>query len=329
MPQEPLSIGSLFSGGVIVTYRCTSRCRHCLYASSPRRENRYISRETAAAAFRIIRRMGCDSVHIGGGEPFLDTEGLFGLLEAARDSGVGIEYIETNSSWFHDEASAAAMLKSLSALGARTLLVSISPFHNEYVPFNRVRGVIAACRRAGVSVFPWVDGFIEDLSRMDGDSIHALEEYLERFGPDYVQNLPSRYWISWGGRAVSTFQGLFPAVPLDELGAARRGCSELSDTSHFHIDLDGNYVPGLCSGLAIDMKDLASPLDAARYPLITILHNDGPAALAEHARKTQGFNPKGEYMNKCHLCLDVRRFLVTEGGLRTPELAPGEFYGNL
>ena len=327
--SDTLSIAELFSGGIIATYRCSSRCRHCLYASSPLRENRYIDARTANAAFATIRRLGCSSVHVGGGEPFLDVEGLKSLLRAAAAAGVSIEYVETNSSWFKGEASAVALLSELKQLGVRSLLVSISPFHNEYVPFDRVRGVFSACRRAGVAVVPWVEGFVPDLSALDGKTIHALEEYLGRFGPHYVRSLPSRYWISWGGRAVDTFRGLLPAVTLRSLVERTGGCAELADTSHFHIDLDGNYVPGLCSGLAIAAADLGRPLNAEAYPLISILHARGAAGLLEYARGMFGFTPQAEYMNKCHLCLDIRRYLVAQGNPASPELAPAEFYANL
>ncbi|MBW2707116.1 MAG: hypothetical protein JRD84_12515, partial [Deltaproteobacteria bacterium] len=34
-----------------------------------------------------------------------------------------------------------------------------------------------------------------------------------------------------------------------------------------HIDLFGNYIPGLCSGLAIAIGDLGRPLSNETYPL--------------------------------------------------------------
>ncbi|MGM0453884.1 MAG: hypothetical protein ACQERN_12030 [Thermodesulfobacteriota bacterium] len=56
--------------------------------------------ETAEANLRIVRQMGCASVHISGGEPMLNTRALVSILEAARKTGVGIGYVETNSSWY-------------------------------------------------------------------------------------------------------------------------------------------------------------------------------------------------------------------------------------
>ena len=110
--------------------------------------------------------------------------------------------------------------------------------------------------------------------------------------------------------------------------AAGGGCTELGSTDHFHIDLHGRYIPGLCSGLAIAQEDLGSPLDAARYPLITLLFQEGAKGLLAWATAERGFVPRGSgYLHKCDLCDHIRRFLVTEMGDRSPELHPLGFYG--
>lgn len=74
-------------------------------------------------------------MHIGGGEPLLRPEELGAVLQIAAQASVAVEYVETNSSWFKDPDSAIAMLAQLGKQGLQTLLVSISPFHNEYIPY--------------------------------------------------------------------------------------------------------------------------------------------------------------------------------------------------
>ncbi|MFC1811281.1 radical SAM protein, partial [Thermodesulfobacteriota bacterium] len=165
-------IKRLVSGGIITNYFCTSRCRHCLYNCSPHRGKGYIDSETGAETFRLVRRLGCTSVHIGGGEPLLRPDKLGKILQIAADSGVAVEYVETNASWFKDIESATATLSNLRRKGLRTLLVSISPFHNEFISFSRTKGVMAAAGRAGMGVFPWIDDFVTDLSRLDPDKTH-------------------------------------------------------------------------------------------------------------------------------------------------------------
>jgi organic radical activating enzyme len=328
MSPQPLSISRLTSGGLITNYFCSSACRHCLYRCSPRWPKEFISAETARANLETVRELGCHAVHIGGGEPLLRPEGVAAVLELAGQTGISIEYIETNSSWYRDHDSACTLLEELAGRGLSTLLVSISPFHNERIPFYKVKGVMAACRETGISVFPWVADFIPDLSTFDEQRPHSLEEYQELFGQDYIQQLPHRYWISPGGRALETFGGFSerksPARLTDE---GSRGCSELAGVSHFHMDLYGNYIPGLCAGLSIRREHLGAPLDAEEYPIISRLYTEGVGALLAYAAERYAFQAsKPTYASKCELCYEIRQFLVVDKGVDSKELQPRGHY---
>ncbi len=328
-PTRALQIRHLSSGGLITNYYCTSRCAHCLYCCSPHWDKRYIDEPTSRRNLEKIRALGCRAIHVGGGEPFLNPQGLLRVLEVAREVGVGIDYVETNSSWYRDLDSAVALLKELKARGLETLLVSISPFHNEHIPFQKVKGVIEACRVARMAAFPWVSDFYRELDAFDPATTHRLQEYGERFGADYLRRIPARYWIHFGGRAVQTFAPIFETYDCDAiLSRDRRGCRELQDVSHFHLDLFGNYIPGLCSGLAMQRDDLGAPISPEKYPLLARLHEAGINGLYEVARE-QGFQASGGYLSKCHLCLEIRRYLVMELNLEFSELAPRGFYENL
>ncbi len=323
-------IRRLISGGVITNYSCTSACRHCLYRCGSHRDKAYLEPGPAGEIFRTIRGLGCRAVHIGGGEPFLRPEGLGNVLDAARKAGVTVEYVETNASWFTEPDRAAAILEDLSGRGLSTLLVSISPFHNEFIPLARVRGVIDACRSAGIRVLPWISDFLDDLSRLDPGRPHDLTEYEEIFGKAYLLQVLRRYWIHMGGRAPDTFRPHVPVRPPAEIlkGKPATCARGLSDTSHFHIDLHGNYIPGLCAGLAVDAEDLGKPLDPRKYPLITMLYGSGIKGLHGFAEGEFGFKPeKPAYINACDLCIEIRGYLVEEGYDGSEELRPLGFYG--
>lgn len=321
--------GRLGSGGLITNYHCSSACRHCLYASSPRRSREYITPETAKRLGEIARREGAAALHIGGGEPLLQPQKLFAAVRALRSAGVSIDYVETNSSWYRDKDSAVEILEGLRAAGADTLLVSISPFHNETVPLARIRGVLSACRRAGVGAFPWVEGFLPDLAAFEEEQPHRLEEYLDRFGEDYLQRIPSRYWVSLRGRALQTYRPYMRQQPVEELAGHQEPCRSLRDTSHFHLDLHGNYIPGLCTGLAVTAEDLGRPVDPTKYPFLARLLAGGPAALLETAREEYGFQPAKTYASACDLCQQLRTYLVLEAGVESPDLSPAGFYREL
>lgn len=327
MSGKTLSISRLRSGGLITNYHCSSACRHCLYRCSPRWPKEYISPETTRENLRTIRILGCHSIHVGGGEPLLNPSCVASVLEIAGEERVSVEYVETNSSWYRNHDDACTTLAVLADRGLSKLLVSISPFHNEHIPFYKVKGVIEACHVTGISVFPWIAAFMPDISVFDDTRIHTLEEYQEYYGEHYLENLPRRYWISPGGRALETFGNVFREKSLSRLKDESVGCMELVDVNHFHIDLYGNYVPGLCSGLSVKREDLGTLLDQHEYPIISRLYSRGIGGLVSHAEKKYGFRAlRTTYSSKCALCYEIRRFLVIDKGITSKELQPVGHY---
>lgn len=149
-----LKIERLFSGGVITNYYCSSACKHCLYNSSPSWKKEYMTEEMADKVFKTLKNFSIFSVHIGGGEPFLNFEGLKKVIQKANENDVYIEYIETNASWVENEDDVKRKLRELKNLGIETILVSISPFHNEYIPFKKVLRLIQLLDEVGIGIFP-------------------------------------------------------------------------------------------------------------------------------------------------------------------------------
>ncbi len=322
------TISALVSGGLITNYYCTSSCKHCLYNSSPLWPKKYASKETAAEAFEIARGLGCNTMHIGGGEPFLNRKGLLEAVRAATETGMHIEYIETNSSWFADEERAIDYLQAIKEAGVSKILVSISPFHVEYIPLEKVLGVISACQKAGIDIFPWTSRYLSMFSRLDPGKRYTLNELEAIFGSGFTRDIPKRYWIHPGGRSIRQF--FSKGQPLTELiYRNKKGCMELLDTTHFHIDHFGNYIPGLCAGITLKAADLGRALGKGEYPITNILVESGIKGLYEYACSLGlEIDKEREFGSKCALCNEIRLFLVKKG-LHTAELGPREYYSGL
>ncbi len=264
-------IDRLHSGGVITNYFCTSSCSHCLYFCSPKWKKDYIETEILAQVLEKIRSLGCSSIHIGGGEPFLNLSGLKMVVETCRSAGISIEYVETNSSWYKSMDSACEVLSSLKERGLSTLLVSMSPFYNKHIPFFKVKGVMEACNAVDITVFPWISDFYSEMDAFDDRKPHTLTEYENRYG----LGLPGETAVPLlGASGRKGLENLFPDFrpqvrPYKEtLSSNQGGCRELIEVSHFHFDLFGNYIPGLCSGLSLHYSNLGNTVPPEKYPFL-------------------------------------------------------------
>ena len=304
-------------------YRCSSCCRHCLYGCGPHRRDGGDPDKLEGILDRLAERAPHARYHIGGGEPFLDMESLEAAVKGLGERGLHLEYIETNASWVRDRFLAETTLRGLAAAGLRCVLVSVSPFHAEFVPFARTSALIdAANRLLPGGAFVWVPDFIRDLEAHPADRTLDLEGLLAARGDEYALGLAARYGLVFGGRAGRYAAAHGQLRPWRQFANPAQCRARLSDTGHFHVDLDGLYVPGLCAGIALPLDEVPGAIDLARYPALEILVSGGPAGLAQ-AAASDGFEPLPAYSSACDLCTHVRGSLHRRGWAG---LGPSAFY---
>jgi hypothetical protein len=333
MSFSSLSIPPLISGGVMLSYRCTNRCRHCLYRCSPDQPDEWLSPEQAEQIFAALAaEPRLSGIHLAGGEATLRFDLLEQVIGIAVAAGVAIDYLETNAWWARDRDQTRQRLERLRDAGLPALLVSVSLFHHEFVPFRSTRNCIEVAREVlgpgGVLVYmPHIYQLLGQLPEQLSDrQPHAIEEVCELLGlaPDDPR-IASSYGVIPGGRACSALRTCFRAHPAEAFrGQICRG--DLMSTSHFHIDPYGHLFTGLCAGLvAATVDDLHPQITPDRHPVMATLCHHGPHALMERAMQDHGFIPRaGGYISKCDLCLDVRTSLHRSGDY--PELQPDSFY---
>jgi hypothetical protein len=291
-----------------------------------------MDRDTAADCFGRIKELGCRSMHIGGGEPMLRPGSLGEILEAAGNAGMGVEYVETNASWFTGGDGSLESLRNLRAKGLSAFLVSISPFHNGFIPYGRVVSLIRACREEGVGVIPWSNVFNPLLSKFDPSKVQDWENIERTLKGNLAFFVMNHYWLHPGGRALGFLRTWGRTESIETiLERDRYGCEKaLSDTSHFHVDLERRYVPGLCSGLSVGLDDLHAPLSPASYPLIHTLMEKGVKGLYDMARRDSGYVPSREaFAGKCDLCNDIRFHFMRRGWNVSGELSPSGYYEDM
>lgn len=299
-------------------------------AASPERENRWLDKDGAAEIFGFIKSNSPGAqIHIGGGEPFLNPQRLLDIVETAFNYGICLSYVETNAFWGNNPNKYEPILKELYKLGLRSILISVSPFHAEFIKpqtsINAIKMVRSVFGYAGA--FIWIAEFLAILSKHD----KAENFDIKTMGAEMVRQAADMYYLIPGGRCGYLQPAVAMKRPARDFFMTSCG-RELISTAHFHIDAYGNYMPGgLCGGIAMcDYKRAGDEINLNDRPLLKILYNEGIKGLYEIALKAGYSELSDGYCGKCHLCVDIRNYLFNNAGENEfIELAPAEFYNTI
>jgi hypothetical protein len=307
-----MKTGTLYHGGIMVNYQCNAACRHCLYSCSPTRTSGYVDEESAEKICTHLRKGRCRSVHIGGGEPFLNFDGLLIMVRALKKAGITLEYIETNAFWVNDATSPKTAREQLECLlkeGAGTLCISLDPYHAEYVPYGAPIALAELCDKTGMGYFVWKQEFLSLFSHLNPAKAHSREDMEKAVSKDYIQRTAQLYGISYGGRAVNIEREFVKPVPVENFTSDDSPCHNLLSTGHFHVDKDCFFIPPRCTGLRLPLAEAVDGIPQGKYPVFEALYHGGISALFKLAVQ-HGFSPDSAgYTSKCNLCFFLRRFL--------------------
>jgi len=270
-------------------------------------------------------------VHITGGEPFLN----FPLLLYAVKVAVALDipcYVETNAGWCVHPGQVKERFSTLKQAGLSAILISCSPFHAETIPPKRTLLAIGIAleifKSQGVMVY--LPEWIDMITRFGSDRTTPLNHYIQSYGR---QPAGLMFWEGYGlisgGRSGYKLGYLTEKLPASAFH--QDNCrQEILYGQHSHFDLYGNFIPGFCGGLSLgswhNLPQILANFQAGSYPpFIKILIDEGPFGLFNLASDDFGFEQTVEgYAGKCHLCVDVRRYLSTVQPFT--ELNPAGFY---
>jgi hypothetical protein len=257
----------------------------------------------------------------------MNQEGLYKVLEVMAEENVKVDYLETNASWFQDLGSCEKIINELKERACNKIMISVCPFHNEFIPLVKMEGVMEACQNRNMDFFIWQEQYYRHLAALERHRTHSFEELNSIWGWNYLLKTGKRYGLTMNGRALDTFRSYLPHWKAEEIIEDNpKGCSELTKTDHFHLDLFGNYIPHGCVGLQIKQEDLGKELPEETYPHYTTLARQGISGLYERTRK-QGFIPREKgYVSKCDLCGHIRHFIMELSSGNFKDLGPTEYY---
>ena len=338
-----LPIPQPVSGGIFLSYKCSSKCKHCMYACSPRWKADWISRDDGekvlvqlSNAFRESYPSGFDRVglnlglHFTGGEPFLNFGLLLDLVKIAARLQIPSTFVETNCFWSVDDETTRSKLAQLKDAGLDGILISVNPFITEYVPFERTKRAIRISEEVfGANVMVYQESFRHQFERLGMKGTLPLEAYFQRAGASslqYVELIPM-------GRACYELGHQFRKhSPSYFFGQSCR--EELTRPWHVHVDNYCNYISGYCGGISLgdarDLDSICQGIELDDLPIIAKLVSPGGIEqLYRFGVEEFSYKELEEgYVSKCHLCVDIRRH-ISQQTAQFKELRPLEFYLSL
>jgi hypothetical protein len=249
----------------------------------------------------------------------------------ANELGIPSLFVETNCFWARSDRETREKLAALRELGLIGIMISVNPFYLEHVPFERSQRAIRIAQEVfGNNVAVYQLEYYRLFTRLGIDGCLSIPEFLDiAGGGEFARN--TEFFLS--GRAPYALESfdLFPRQPAAAL--CTHSCSPAFLRSwHNHFDNYGNYIPGYCGGLSLgDYRRLdellTEGIELDDYPVLSYIVADNFEGLLGFARE-QGYREHSSgYLSKCHLCSDIRKFLVEVG--EYPELSPREFYAQL
>jgi hypothetical protein len=302
-------------GALLLSYRCTIACRHCLFASSTTRPDVVMSVPQALANLAMLHDLG-RVIHIAGGEVMVYWDRLREVILAAEREGLSPHFVQTNCSFASSDEVVRQRLGFLRDHGVRGLYFSADPFHQEMVSPEHVLRV----RRIGCELFGphsvfgpmQADEVIRDLPNIPRDPARMAAE---------VHRMP----LMLVGAAYHNLSRFFEDRPVEELdeepwaiGGVQRvkPCRRQFDrqiTWEVHIDPYDNIQTN-CGVILGDVRRTtpAEVLDRSRpHPneLVESLVCHGPCGPAQIARDRHGYRIPATAKSKCALCYEVRCFL--------------------
>ena len=252
-------------------------------------------------------------LHFSGGEPFLNFKLLLEAVEISEALNIPSTFVETNCYWCKTEELTRERLLLLKEKGLKGIMISVNPFYAEYVPFERTdRCIRISLEVFGQNVMVYQLEYYHLFKQLAITGRLSIDEYRKRAGES---SLTHRVELFLMGRATDRLKDLYPGNPaIRFLDSPCR--PDFLRGWHNHFDNYGNFMPGYCGGISLGSwfeldRLLEEGIDLDNRPVLKYLVKEDMQGLLNFA-KDRGYQDLSEgYVSKCHLCLDIRKFLVS------------------
>lgn len=337
--MKKLIVPEPVSAGLFLSYKCSGRCKHCMYACGPTWKADWISEADVSHYLSQLSDrikaspLGPDHIdlnwglHFTGGEPFLNFDLLLKAIRIANDLGIPSTFAETSCSWCRNDDGTEDRLRLLRQAGLNGIMVSVNPFVLEHVPFERTERAFRIGKKVfGDNAIIYQQFFYWQFRQLGINGSLCFEDYVEKAGLEslrYAELIPM-------GRLPYTLGHVFKRKKAPSFFG--QSCADrLTSPYHIHIDNYGHYIGGFCAGISLgdahDVDSILEGIDLADRPVLRALA-EGMEQLYKLGEEF-GYedSPEG-YVSACHLCMDIRKHLVRQTR-EFKELKPQQIYSQM
>ena len=252
-----------------------------------------------------------ESLMMFGGEPMLFPERAIAVFEKAHHLNIPRIEMITNGMWGKNKVEAREWAEKLKAAGLNEVYMSVDAFHAQYTPIEYPQNAALALLKTGIEGIKWNVAVVESV---DAENIYDKEtrQILKKLEPlgleaNLVKIMPV-------GRAAKNLRDYFQHTSP---GGACEGepliGNKLTNPDSICIEPSGSV--DICFHLAIGnakespLSRIISEYDWQNNSVIRTLVEEGPKALLT-LPQVQGFKfQENDYINKCHLCTEIRKVL--------------------
>ncbi|MEM2105559.1 MAG: radical SAM protein [Candidatus Bathyarchaeia archaeon] len=296
-----------------LTTQCNSQCIHCQAEASPLRKGIMDVKDVHNYLMEATSVSKLDSFMVFGGEPMLYPEQTIAIFEKAKQLKIPKIEMITNGFWGRDKEMAKKWAERLKAAGLNEVNVSVDVFHAQHIAVEYPQNAAMCFLNAGIENVRWNVAVVESIdaeNKYDKKTRQILER-LKQIGiaTNFVKIIPV-------GRATENLREFFkheslqgPCASDPILGNPLKNPESVCIEPSGEVDICWHLSIG--NAKKTPLTRIINEYDWRKSLVTKILVENGPMGLLKLAVARDFEFKQNYYVNKCHLCMEIRKALHT------------------
>jgi MoaA/NifB/PqqE/SkfB family radical SAM enzyme len=252
-----------------------------------------------------------ESFMVFGGEPMLFLKRVIPILKRAKELNIPKIEMLTNGFWGRNKEEAEKLATKLRGSGLNCLGISVDAFHQQHIPIEHPRNAAVAAVSAGIEQVAWNVAVIESLNgRNTYDKKTA--QILKMLEPVGIE--AHIHKVLPVGRAAKNLRWYFRREPLNGPCTADPILgNDLTNPQSITVEPSGEV--NICWSLTIGnakekpLSQMICQYNWREDQVIRTLVEEGPIGLAKNVQEGISQLRKRRFINKCNLCIEIRKAL--------------------